>query len=110
VNIKIDHQVEGNTHCVTINGEIDAYTAPQLRKQLIPLTENEGQTIIIDLTNVDYMDSTGLGIFVGALKSARSHNSVLKLRNLSKRIERLFEITGLLEVLDIESNVKEETQ
>ncbi|RBW67860.1 STAS domain-containing protein [Bacillus taeanensis] len=108
--MKIDHQVEGNTHYVILNGEIDAYTAPQLRKQLIPLTEKEGETVIIDLANVDYMDSTGLGIFVGALKSARTHNSGLKLRNMTKRVERLFEITGLLEVLDIESNVKEETQ
>ncbi len=54
------------------------------------------------------MDSTGLGIFVGALKSSKANNSSLKLRGMTDRVKRISEITGLTEVMDIESGVKGE--
>ena len=52
---------------LVIEGEIDAYTAPQLREKLLPLCK-EHQKISIDLSGVNYMDSTGLGVLIGAYK------------------------------------------
>ncbi|MGY4691206.1 STAS domain-containing protein [Salibacterium sp. K-3] len=91
-----------------VGGEIDAYTASQLREALLPLTEKEGVEVVVDLTNVNYIDSTGLGIFIGALKSANSCGSTLRLTGLNDRVKRLFSITGLDEVMDIEE--EEEAQ
>lgn len=91
---------------VNLVGEIDAYTAPQLKETLVPLTKENGQTVEVDLEDVNYMDSTGLGVFVSALKSTKENKSHLRLVNLQDRVLRLFEITGLDEVIDINAAVK----
>ncbi|SFQ30731.1 STAS domain-containing protein [Salibacterium halotolerans] len=100
-------ELDGET-VLFVGGEIDAYTASQLRESLLPLTEKEGAVIVVDLTDVNYIDSTGLGIFIGALKSANSNGSSLRLTGLNDRVKRLFSITGLDEVMDIEE--EEEAQ
>lgn len=82
-------------------GEIDAFTAPKLREVLVPVTEERNKQIIIDLTDVQYIDSTGLGVFIGALKSSHNYDSHIKLCGLSDRVLRLFKITGLDEVIEI---------
>ncbi|MFC7372764.1 STAS domain-containing protein [Fictibacillus iocasae] len=110
MNLQINHHTNEHTHSLELAGEVDAYTAPKLKEVLVPLTEKEGQEIIIDLSQIEYMDSTGLGIFVGALKSTKANNGSLKLRGMTERVRRIFEITGLTEVMDIENEVKGEAK
>ncbi|WLR51060.1 anti-sigma factor antagonist [Bacillus tianshenii] len=110
MNLKVDIIHNDSQIEVSVFGEVDAYTAPKLRESLIPLTEEEGVDIFVNLAGVDYMDSTGLGVFIGALKSSRKHNSTLKLHGMTDRVERLFQITGLNEVMDIETSPRGETQ
>ncbi|MFC0190415.1 STAS domain-containing protein [Fictibacillus aquaticus] len=110
MNLQINHHTIEQTHSLKLAGEVDAYTAPKLKEVLVPLTEKEGQEIIIDLSGIEYMDSTGLGIFVGALKSTKANNSSMKLRGMTERVRRIFEITGLTEVMDIENEVKGEAK
>lgn len=101
MNLEIEIVERENQSIVNLIGEIDIYTAPQLKDKLLPLSEKEEERIIIDLTHVNYMDSTGLGVFISILKSSKEHQSTFKLINLNKRIERLFTITGLHEIIDI---------
>ncbi|WP_252313179.1 STAS domain-containing protein [Sinobaca sp. H24] len=108
LDIKTEHSKE--EAILYIEGEVDAYTAPQLKEAIEPLTEKDGQLVTVDLTDVSYIDSTGLGIFVGALKSSEANNSKLRLVGLNQRVMRLFSITGLDEVIDIEEGKKEGTQ
>ena len=91
---------------VNLSGEIDIYTAPKLKESLSPLAEYDGHLIEIDFEHVKYMDSTGLGVFIGILKSTKEHNSHLKLVNLEESVLRLFKITGLDEIMDIHSIVR----
>lgn len=72
-----------------------------MREELIPLAEQKRQTIIVDLSKVTYLDSTGLGIFVAALKKSHQNHSEVILKNMTARVERLFSITGLDEVFTI---------
>ncbi|WP_078429412.1 STAS domain-containing protein [Alkalihalobacterium alkalinitrilicum] len=110
MNLEIRQETKGNMHLLRLSGEVDAFTAPKLREVLIPLTEESGMKIIVDLADVDYIDSTGLGIFIGALKSTHNYESHIQLQGLSSRLQRLFKITGLDEVIDIETQEKEEMQ
>lgn len=103
MNIKIEVVQHDSLLEVKLGGEIDAYTAPQLRDTLFPLSEKEKVNMVVNLTEVGYMDSTGLGVFVGVFKNIRSKNGELKLIGLSRRLKRLFEITGLAEIMDINS-------
>ncbi|WP_349409233.1 STAS domain-containing protein [Pseudalkalibacillus sp. SCS-8] len=108
MNLQIHKEdVENNTERLVLNGEVDAYTAPKLKETLIQMTQKEGHEVLVDLSGVDYMDSTGLGVFVGALKSSQQHGSKLTLTGMTDRVQRLFEITGLTDVMNIEHTTEE---
>ncbi|WLD93668.1 STAS domain-containing protein [Alkalihalobacillus sp. AL-G] len=102
MNLQIQKETEGNKETLLLKGEVDAYTVPKLKDMLLSLAEQEGQEIVVDLRGVQYMDSTGLGVFVGALKSSQQHRSSLKLTGMTDRVQRLFQITGLTDVMNIE--------
>jgi len=91
-----------------VEGEIDAYTAPQLREGLDAVEVQQGANIEVDLTNVNYIDSTGLGVFVAFYKRVQREGGDVRLVGLSERIQRLFEITGLSELMNIEGEKKVE--
>ncbi|MFC5714066.1 STAS domain-containing protein [Thalassorhabdus alkalitolerans] len=110
MNLDIQKKEVDNNFHLYLSGEIDAYTAPTLREALVPLTEEEGKTVTVDLSGIDYIDSTGLGIFVGALKSSHANDSSLKLVGLNERVYRIFSITGLDEVMDIDEEKREEAK
>lgn len=104
MNVK---EVEGG-NIAYLSGEVDVYTASKLKETLNPLAEQQNSSLVVDLTDVNYIDSTGLGIFIGVLKATEKSSSSLKLKGLNARVKRLFEITGLNEVIDIEVNEREE--
>ena len=69
MKLKIEKQQQSDKEIfVTVAGEIDAYTAPKLREELVPLSEGNHKVITINLKDVSYMDSTGLGVLVGLFK------------------------------------------
>lgn len=80
---------------VHVYGELDVATSPDLRERLIQLV-SEGRTrLVLALDGVDFLDSTGLGTIISALKRARTHGGDMRLVCSEARITRLFEITGL---------------
>ncbi|GGA48722.1 anti-sigma factor antagonist [Kroppenstedtia guangzhouensis] len=86
-----------------VSGEVDAFTAPQLREKLMPLCQKMRE-VHLNLSQVDYMDSTALGVLIGAYKQLRSRKGRLVLTGMTPRLKRLFRITGLTEVIDIEED------
>lgn len=106
MNLKINVQEETGSSIVRLSGEIDAYTAPQLKEKLLPLTKREDHQIDVNLENVHYMDSTGLGVFISALKSTKENNSEMRLVDLQDRVLRLFRITGLDEIIVIDTAIR----
>lgn len=89
----------GGCAVLLVTGEIDAFTAPMLRERLLELVAKGAVHIIVDLSGVVFLDSTGLGVLVGGLKRAGARDGSLTLVTSEERILRLFRITGLLGVL-----------
>ncbi|MDC3418670.1 anti-sigma factor antagonist [Aquibacillus salsiterrae] len=106
MNLEVEVVNKESTTLVLLAGEIDAYTAPELKATLLPLTKNEGKIVEVNLDKVSYMDSTGLGVFISALKSTKENNSEMRLVNLRERVMRLFQITGLDSIITIDSTVR----
>ena len=79
---------------VHVYGELDVATTPDLREVLVRLVGEGSTKLVLDLDGVDFLDSTGLGTIVSALKRARTHGGDLRLV-CTQAIARLFEITGL---------------
>lgn len=94
---------------LSVSGEVDVATAPRLRERLVGLV-GEGRTkIVVDLEQVDFIDSTGLGVLVGALKRVRTNDGDLALVCTGARILKVFEITGLTKVFAIHRSVDDAT-
>ncbi len=97
----------GDCAVLRIAGEIDVYTAPELRQQVINLADNGTLHIVADLRGVDFLDSTGLGALVGSLKRLRLRQGSLELVTSGGRVLRLLEITGLSRAFALHPSVLE---
>jgi anti-sigma B factor antagonist len=95
----------GDCAVLRVAGEIDVYTAPELRQRVIRLTDDGARHVIADLRGVDFLDSTGLGALVGSLRRLRMREGSLKLVTSGGRILRIFQLTGLTRVFALYSSV-----
>jgi anti-sigma B factor antagonist len=86
---------------VAVGGEIDVYTAPKLRDKITELVGEGRHNLVIDMENVDFLDSTGLGVLVGGLKKVRAHDGTMELICSQDRLLKIFRITGLAKVFTI---------
>jgi anti-anti-sigma factor len=86
---------ESVVHCT---GKVRSDTIQQLKATVKPLF-SESKTVVLDLTNVTYMDSSGLGAMVGLYISAKAAKSQLKLINLNERLKEIFSITRIGQVM-----------
>src|SRR5262245_34522073 len=99
----------GTRSILAVEGEVDAHTAPQL-KGAIAATIDRGTTeLIVDLDQVTFMDSTGLGVLVGGLKRLREAGGELRIVCTRRPILRILEITGLDKVIPLYSALAEAT-
>jgi anti-sigma B factor antagonist len=105
VDLKLGHYGKDGIEVVTVEGEIDIYTAPRLRELLIELATKGNYQIIVNLDKVGFLDSTGLGVLVGGLKRVRPHDGSLDLVCTQERIVNIFRITGLTKVFGIYQSV-----
>lgn len=90
-----------------VGGEIDVYTAPQLRERLIAIVQSGARQVVVDLGRVEFLDSTGLGVLVGALKRLNSVGGELALVCAQERLLKIFRITGLDRVFKLHPSVEE---
>lgn len=80
---------------VSASGEIDVASAPELRGVLVEASSRGFGHIALDLTKVDFIDSFGLGVLVGALKRVRTHGGDLRVAVQPGAVRRALELTGL---------------
>jgi anti-sigma B factor antagonist len=101
VDLSISSESRGELTVVYVGGEIDVYTAPMLREHLDEHISEGRNHLVVDLQDVPFMDSTGLGVLVGRLKLVRVNDGSLSLVCSSERILKVFSITGLDKVFQI---------
>jgi anti-sigma B factor antagonist len=109
MELGIDVRKVGSHSIVDVKGEIDVYTAPKLREKLIELVSEGSYDVVVNLEGVDFLDSTGLGVLVGALKRVKAHDGSLSLICSQDKILKIFKITGLTKVFSIHSSEEEAT-
>ena len=103
----VDESVDERTHVVAPTGEIDAVTSPTLGKRLLALAE-EGKTgLVVDLSKVTFIDSTGIGVIVNTVRQLSNRHGHLVLVCPTERVLRPFQVTGLTGRLEITSSREE---
>ncbi|MCU0265241.1 MAG: STAS domain-containing protein [Actinomycetia bacterium] len=105
MDLSLETRTEGDRTVIEVGGEVDVYTAPTLREQIIALVEAGQYHLVVDMERVEFLDSTGLGVLVGGLKRVRAHDGSLALVCTQERILKIFRITGLTKVFPIHGSV-----
>ena len=80
---------------IDVGGELDLYSAPELKERLAGLIDSGKSRVVVDLSRATFIDSTTLGILVGAVKQLRSADGALALVVTQPSIAKVFETTGL---------------
>ena len=101
MDLSLETRQENSRTIIEVGGEIDVYTAPKLRECITGLVDEGHRDLIIDLEQVEFMDSTGLGVLVGGLKKVRAHDGSMRLICNQERLLKIFRITGLAKVFAI---------
>lgn len=107
MDLRLDISERDGWAILAVGGEVDVATAPRLREKLIELVNDGHHQIVVDLSAVEFLDSTGLGVLVGALKRVRTHDGDLALVCTESRVLKVFEITGLTKVFAMYASVDE---
>lgn len=110
MELSLEHRTEGEITVLEVGGEVDVYTAPKLRERLVELVGEGHHNLVVDMTKVEFLDSTGLGVLVGGLKRVRAHEGTLALVCNQERILKIFRITGLTKVFPIYESVDDALQ
>lgn len=100
----------GQWEVLTVTGEIDMATAPRFRQRLLAVIGAEAQNVVIDLSGVDFIDSTGLGVLMGGAKRVRSAGGDIRLVMTGSRLADLIELTRLDRVVDVFDSVSAATE
>jgi anti-sigma B factor antagonist len=104
---RIEERLDGAMPVISVIGEIDVATAPQLRESLHGVIAAGRSTVALDLLAVTFIDSTALGVLVGGLKRCRELGGELHVVVADARIRKIFEITGLDKVFPLARSLTE---
>src|ERR671923_381489 len=99
-DIKTERAGDG-TYVIALSGEVDLYTAPEFKQQLLEVIGQGVKEVVVDFTETTFIDSTTLGVLVGGVKRLRPNGGQLRLVCSDRNITKIFEITGLNKVFPI---------
>jgi len=105
LDVRIDERDEWTV--VTLSGQLDVATAPDLRQALQEAQYAGAHRVVLDLADLQFLDSFGLGVLVGGLRRARLHGGRLVLAAANDRIRQILEVTGLDHTFQLADDVAE---
>ncbi len=101
LNIDVSTAKDGAVTIFALGGSLDIATSPTLRAALMEAADRNEHEIVVDLSDMEFLDSTGLGALIGAHKRAAEHGGSVRLVAHEGQILRLLRITGLLDVFSV---------
>lgn len=88
---------------VSLGGDLDATSSKELKRTLeAAIDEGKPSSVVIDCSGLNYIDSTGLGVLVSAMKKVREHGGTIRIINLKPYLQKIFRVTGLTGIFEIE--------
>lgn len=99
--LKIHTEISENKCTVYLNGELDLSMAPEMRLVVDPLVEQSELLLALNLRDLTYIDSTGIGIIITILKTRDSMKAPFIVEEIPGKIKRLFDVTGITKFLPL---------
>lgn len=103
--MKISSQSHAHYVIVAVRGEIDLYTAPQLRSEFVHALDNGARRLIVDMSRVEFCDSTGISVLLSAMKRSREKGGDLILVAPNPAVTKILEVTGLDAVFSVHESI-----
>ncbi len=100
--MKTDITINGNQIIASFSGRLDTAAAVQTSEDIKPLLEAAGKELILDCTDLEYISSSGLRIFLSVRKEAAAHGSKVVVRNINSDIRQVFVMTGFVSLFEIQ--------
>ncbi len=97
----------GKAWVVSASGDVDVHSAPVLEAAVAPLSRRAGVALVVDLSGVEFIDSTGLGVIVTTLKHVREADGTLSVVVSTPRVLKVFALTGLDVVIPLHATLAE---
>lgn len=95
-------QIQGDRTVVSVRGEIDLYTVPQLHGELSTALAGDGPVrLIVDMSGVEFCDSTGMNVLLAAHRKAREQGGDLELAGPRPTVRKILQVTGLESVFTV---------
>ncbi|HEX7065556.1 MAG TPA: anti-sigma F factor antagonist [Bacillales bacterium] len=105
MSLGIDLEIKGNVLCIRLEGELDHHTSGQLRAQVEEaLDRNQIKHIVMNLEQLKFMDSSGLGVILGRYKRIKNAGGEMVVCAISPSVKRLFEMSGMFKIIRLEEN------
>ena len=102
MSVNIESRLDNNFWNVGIDGELYVAGADKVKEHLNGLIEDKPMDVKIDFTNLEYIDSTGLGALIGVLKRLKVNEKDIYIINARKNVKKIFTITGLDKIFKVE--------
>ncbi|WP_344167729.1 STAS domain-containing protein [Pilimelia columellifera] len=107
MSLTVRSQLREDTAVISVAGELDMATAPELQTHVNELTEQGCQRLIFDLGDTSFCDSTGLSVFVRAKNTCDAAGGDLRLAAPQRGVRRILEVSGLIDVLPTYDTVED---
>ncbi|TDD68256.1 STAS domain-containing protein [Actinomadura rubrisoli] len=108
MDFAVEHRVEKGLTVVKISGEIDVFTSPRLREALLDIIDNDGGLhLVVDLGEVTFLDSTGLGVLVGIYHRLRARDGSMSFMGVNDRVRRVFHVTQLTKIFVLHHSLED---
>jgi anti-sigma B factor antagonist len=101
--VKIEIEVSSDGTVVSVSGDVDLYTSPELRKAVLEATPKAAGRVAVDLGGVKYIDSSGVATLVEGLRSAREHDKGFVLVNPSPAVTQVLELAKLDSIFEVQT-------
>ncbi|KWT91021.1 MAG: STAS domain-containing protein [Nitrospirota bacterium] len=105
--MKIETAAHSDYTVISIAGEIDMYSSPELRDTLLALVKKKAATVIVNLKDVKYIDSSGIATFVEALKKMLAYKGKFKMAQVPDRVMEIFNFSKLDKVFNIYGSIED---
>lgn len=105
VELKVSSASQGGHAVVAVYGEVDLYTAPNLQTELAALVRDGVSRVVVDLSGVEFCDSTGMNVLLSAMKRLREQGGSLELAAPRPAVRRILQVTGLDTVFSVHDAV-----
>ncbi len=93
--MEIDFRDVGEHKIIEVSGEVDLYNVSELKKALFSITDGKHGSVIVDMKDVNYMDSSGIGALVAGQKKMRAHNGKFALMNIHDDVLNILKLATL---------------